>query len=163
MADNHPKQDLVFTQIFDAPLEKVWAAWTKPEMLKIWWGPDQFQCPTAIIDFREGGTSLVSMASPALGFPEQFSTWHYQKIEPMQRFEYLHNLSDKEGHPIDPVSVDMPADFPKNMHFVIMFEDLEGGKTRLTVTEKDWPMGQMMEMSKLGMKQCLNKLDQFLR
>ena len=29
---------------------------------------------------------------------------------------------------------------------------------RLTVTEKGWPVGQMMETSRMGLEQCLNKM-----
>jgi hypothetical protein len=28
----------------------------------------------------------------------------------------------------------------------------------MTVTEHDWPVGQMMELSKLGLNQCLDKM-----
>jgi hypothetical protein len=31
-------------------------------------------------------------------------------------------------------------------------------RTEVTVTEFDWPVGQMMELSKQGMEQCLDKM-----
>jgi uncharacterized protein YndB with AHSA1/START domain len=139
-------------------MERVWNAWTDPALIKRWWGPDHFECPTARIDFREGGTSLVSMASPEYGFPEQYSTWRYTKIVPHERIEYIHNLADPEGNPLDPASAGMPPDFPQEMQHIVAFKDLGGARTRLTVTEKDWPDGQMMELSRQGMEQCLDKL-----
>src|SRR4030095_6717295 len=58
------KRDLVFTRVFDAPIAQVWKAWSDPELIKKWWGPDRFACPLAKIDFRVGGTSLVCMLAP---------------------------------------------------------------------------------------------------
>ncbi|MCC6934477.1 MAG: SRPBCC domain-containing protein [Candidatus Yanofskybacteria bacterium] len=155
---NAPTQDLVFTHTFDAPVAKVWRAWTESDALRQWWGPDNFECPTAVMDVREGGVSLVSMASPKLGFPEQYSTWRYLRVVPLERIEYVHNLADKDGNTISPASVGMPSDFPENQIHIVTFKDLGDGRTRLTVTEKGWAPGQMAEMSKMGMEQCLEKL-----
>ncbi|MGQ0798135.1 MAG: SRPBCC domain-containing protein, partial [Methanobacteriota archaeon] len=35
---------------------------------------------------------------------------------------------------------------------------LGDGNTEVTVTEYGWTVGQMMEMSKLGLEQCLDKM-----
>ncbi len=36
------KRDLVLTRVFDAPVERVWKAWTDPEHVMQWWGSDGF-------------------------------------------------------------------------------------------------------------------------
>jgi uncharacterized protein YndB with AHSA1/START domain len=41
------KQDLVFTRVFDAPIGRVWKAWSEPEEVRRWWGPKGFTCPIA--------------------------------------------------------------------------------------------------------------------
>jgi uncharacterized protein YndB with AHSA1/START domain len=150
------KHNLIVTRVFDAPVELVWKAWTDPQMVKKWWGPNGFTCPVAKIDFREGGTSIVCMSSPEHG--SLYSTWQYWEIVPMQRIEYIHNLADKDGTKIDPTSIGMPADFPQDLRNLVTFKDLGDGKTELTVTEYDWPVGQMIEMSKMGLEQCLDKM-----
>jgi len=61
------KEDLVVSRVLDAPVEQVWKAWTDPEHVMRWWGPDHFTAPVAKIDFREGGISLVCMSSPEYG------------------------------------------------------------------------------------------------
>lgn len=157
------KKDLAITRVIDVPTALAWKAWSDAELVKRWWGPNDFTAPSCKMDFREGGTSLVSMASPKLGFPEQFSTWHYTKIVPMKRIEYIHNLADTRGNAIDPASVGMPADFPQDLLNIITFEDLGNGKTKITVTEKDWPVGHMMELSRIGMEQCLDKMERALK
>lgn len=163
MNNNANKKDLIFSRVFTAPVKRVWQMWSDADLIKKWWGPDNFECPTAKIDFSEGGTSLVSMVSPKLGFPEQYSTWRYTKIVPLERIEYVLNLSDKDGNRIDPTSINMPADFPQDILNIVTFEDLGGGRTKITVTEKDWPVGKMMEMSKMGMEQCLDKMVKALK
>jgi uncharacterized protein YndB with AHSA1/START domain len=157
--DSVAKQDLVIERIFDAPLALVWRAWVEPELVMQWWGPTGFTCPSCRMDFREGGTTLVCMrAPPAFGGHDMYSTWSYRRIEPDRRIEYIHNLADKDGRPIDPSALGMPADFPQNQRHVIEFNDLGGNRTRLVVTEYGWTVGQMMEMSKMGMAQCLDKM-----
>ena len=100
------RRDLVVTRLFNAPLWLVWKAWSDPEYVMQWWGPEGFTSPLAQIDFREGATSLVCMSSPEYG--DHYSTWRYEKIVPMQRIEYIHNLADKDGNPVDPVKMGMP-------------------------------------------------------
>ena len=153
------KTDLVMTRVFDAGIEQVWKAWVDPSDVMRWWGPTGCTCPMAQIDFREGGVSLVSMHPPKeFGDQDLYSTWAYRKIAPMERIEYIHNLADKDGHKIDPTSLGMPPDFPRDQRHTILFKALGANKTELTVTEHDWPVGQMMEMSRMGMEQCLDKM-----
>jgi uncharacterized protein YndB with AHSA1/START domain len=154
--NNVKKRDLVVTRLFDAPLPLVWKAWSDPEYVMQWWGPEGFTSPLAKMDFREGATSLVCMSSPEYG--DHYSTWQYEKIVPMQRIEYIHNLADEGGNKIDPVKMGMPPDFPQDQRHTVTFKDLGNGKTEMTVTEYDWTVGQMMEMSKMGLNQCLDKM-----
>ncbi|MBS1910482.1 MAG: SRPBCC domain-containing protein [Bacteroidetes bacterium] len=149
-------ENLVFTRTFNAPVAEVWRLWSDPEYVRRWWGPDIFTCPLANIDFREGGTSLVCMSAPQFG--DLYSTWRYVTIEPMKRIEYIHNLADSGGNRIDPAAIGMPADFPQDQRHVITFQPLDNEHTEMTVTEYGWAPGQMMEMSKLGMTQCLEKM-----
>jgi uncharacterized protein YndB with AHSA1/START domain len=153
------KKDLVMTRVFDASVEQVWKAWSDPDDVMRWWGPTGFTSPMAKMDFRERGTSLVCMRPPKeFGDQDMYSTWTYQRIVPMERIEYIHNLADRDGHKIDPVTLGMPSDFPQDQRHAITFKRLSGNKTELTVTEYDWPVGQMMEMSRMGMEQCLDKM-----
>lgn len=161
MSDDQ-KQDLVFKHVFEAPLETVWRLWSEPEMFKLWWGPDKFDCPMAKINFKEGETSVVSMISKELGFPEQFSAMRYTKIVPYERIEYIHNMADSNGNKVDPKALGLPADFPQDQLQIVTLKDLGNNKTEMTITEKGWVPGQMMKMSKLGMEQCLVKMDKAL-
>jgi len=106
-------------------LKLVWRAWSDPEHIKKWWGPQGFTAPLVQVDFREGATTLVCMSSPQHG--EHYSTWRYEKIIPMLLIEYIHTLADKDGNKVDPVKQGMPADFPQDQKHTVTFKDLGNG------------------------------------
>ena len=56
--------ELTITRIFDAPRELAWKAWTEPERLKKWWGPQYFTAPVIKNDLRVGGKYLNCMRGP---------------------------------------------------------------------------------------------------
>jgi uncharacterized protein YndB with AHSA1/START domain len=47
--------EIVVTRVFDAPRSRVFKAWTDPERMKQWWGPNGFTMPYCKIDLRPGG------------------------------------------------------------------------------------------------------------
>lgn len=54
----HPGKDereVIFTRVFAAPRELVFRAWTEPELIRQWWGPQGYDTPVAEIDLRPGG------------------------------------------------------------------------------------------------------------
>lgn len=53
--------ELVITRTFDAPRALVWQAWTDPEHVKRWWGPQGFHNETCIADLRVGGGFRLAM------------------------------------------------------------------------------------------------------
>ena len=153
------KRDLVVVRLFDAPVERVWKAWTVPEQVMRWWGPTGFTSPSCKIDFREGGKFLFCMRAPKefQGGQDFYTAGVYKKIVPMKLIEFTQGLSDKDGAPVDPTTLGMPADFPKEIRSALAFKRV-GDKTELTATEYDWTVGQMLEMSESGLKECLDKL-----
>jgi uncharacterized protein YndB with AHSA1/START domain len=160
VSDNNPMmQDLVFTRVLTSPVEEVWKAWSNPEYIIQWWGPDGFTCPQAKMDFREGGISLVCMRAPKeYGGQDFYNSWTYKSIMPMQQIEFISHSTDKDGNKLDPDKLGMPSDKPKEVRHLVVFKELGNGKTELTVTEYNWTVGRMMEMSKMGMEQCLKKM-----
>ena len=148
-------RDLVVTRIFDAPVEQVWKAWSDPDQVMRWWGPHGFTAPVAKMDFREGGTSLVCMSAP--GFGDLYNTWTYREIKPMRQIEFIQHFADKDGNKIDPVSIGLPPDIPKEVRHVVTFKDA-GNKTEMTVTEFGYTSEQTLEISKSGLEGCLDKM-----
>jgi uncharacterized protein YndB with AHSA1/START domain len=146
------------TRTFDAPVEMVWKVWTEPELIKRWWGPKHFTSPVAKIDFREGGTSLVSMRAPKeMGGQEFYSIWVYVKIIPLETIEFIQSLSDKDGNKTDPTRVGMPADFPADIKTVVQFRVIEKNKTEMTVTEYA-EFGSISNFAQIGLEQSIEKM-----
>jgi uncharacterized protein YndB with AHSA1/START domain len=159
MSQNSPvkpgTRNVDVTRVFDAPIALVWKAWTDPQHIMRWWGPDNFTSPSCEVDFREGGTTIACMRSPQ--GQDFYNTWHYQKIVPMERIEYLQSLSDKDGNTIDPTTVGMPANFPQDVQTVLTFKAL-GDKTEIHIIEYGFPEGQLAEYAVMGMEQSLDKM-----
>jgi len=146
------------SRVFNASVEAVWKVWTDPELVMQWWGPDKFTCPSAKIDFREGGISLVCMRAPKdFGGQDIFSIWTYRKIVPHQSIEFIQNLADTNGKKQKPVSLGMPPDFPEDIRTVVTFKDIGKNKTEMTVIEYA-DFGQMTEFAKIGLEQSLDKM-----
>ena len=53
------------TRTFDAPRVLVFSAWTKPEHLAQWWGPDGFAVEVRTLDLRPGGELRYTMTATA--------------------------------------------------------------------------------------------------
>ncbi len=58
------ENEIISTRIFDYPTAKLWEAWTNPDHLKIWWGPNGFTNTFDEYDFSEGGVWRFTMHSP---------------------------------------------------------------------------------------------------
>jgi hypothetical protein len=59
---------------------------------------------------------------------------------------------------MEPAKLGLPPEMPQEVRNEVTFKDLGNGKTEVTVTEYDWTVGQMREMSKVGLEQCLDKM-----
>lgn len=57
-------RDLVLTRLIPATPDKLYRAWTEPELLKRWFAPSPWTTPHAELDVRAGGSSLIVMRSP---------------------------------------------------------------------------------------------------
>jgi uncharacterized protein YndB with AHSA1/START domain len=55
------ERELVLTRVLDAPRALVFHAWTDPEHLVRWWGPQGFTTPSCTMDVRPGGAWRICM------------------------------------------------------------------------------------------------------
>jgi len=153
----------IVNRVFNAPIELLWKAWTDPEMLMKWWGPENFISPNCKMDFQVNGMSIVCMRAPIeFGGQDLYNTWTYTKIVPMETIEFIMKLSDKDGNVIDPVSVGLRSDFPKQVYTTITFQSI-GEKTEMRIVEKEFPEVQMFEFAEIGLNQSLNKIENILK
>lgn len=131
---NETHRNLVITRIINAPIEKVWTAWTDPEHVKTWWGPKGFTAPVIQIDLREGGKYLFSMRSPE--GQDFWSVGTFLEIDPPHRIVMTDSFADENGNIVNPSYYNMSADFPLKTTFSVIFE-ADGQATRLTLKYDD--------------------------
>src|SRR3954452_558478 len=69
-------QQVLITRIFDAPRAAVFEAWTDPEQVARWFGPEGVDVPreAVVIDLRVGGRYELEMVRPDTGarFPLRY-------------------------------------------------------------------------------------------
>lgn len=85
------RTDLKLSRVIRAPREKVFAAWTKPELLVQWWGPGLVTCPEAQVDLREGGEYRIANLHP-----DGSTTWisgRFELVRPPEELAYTWNVS----------------------------------------------------------------------
>ncbi len=154
-------------KIFDAPREKVWEAWTKPELIKKWWGPEGFTAPSVKIDLRVGGIYTYAMRGPEGSQWDRvmYSSGIFKEIVPMEKIVATDYFSDEQGNKIKPSQEGQDADFPTEMTSTILFEEIEGGKTKLTILyPKPENEKQFQAMLKSGMKEgWMSSLDKLAK
>lgn len=80
---------------FAATRDKVWAAWTKSELLDQWWAPKPWKARTKSMDFTEGGFWLYAMVGP--DGSEHWARADYHAIKEGESFSALDAFCDENG------------------------------------------------------------------
>ncbi len=146
-------RELVLTRIFDAPSEKVFRAWTEPELIKQWFAPLPWTTPYAETDVRPGGSNLITMRSPeGEDYP---NPGVYLEVVENERLV----ITDAYTRAWE------PSEQPF-MTLILTFEDL-GGKTRYTARVLHWSVADRERHEQMGFHQgwgqCADQLAELLR
>jgi uncharacterized protein YndB with AHSA1/START domain len=155
--------DLAVTRVLDAPPEEAWRAWSEGEYVMRWWGPTGFTSPSAEMDFRVGGTSLVGMRAPAeYGGQDMYNSWTYREIVEPERIEFVLDFVDAAGTPLEDGSI--PPGVRRPVRHVITLRPTTGGtaggvRTELTVREFGYATAEARDISQAGLEQCLDKME----
>jgi uncharacterized protein YndB with AHSA1/START domain len=144
---------LKIERIMDAPMERIWRAWSEPDLVKQWWGPQGYSCPEAKITFREGGQYTFAMKSPE--GKVIWSSGTYQKIDPTVKIAFTDYFSDEFVKSITAAQAGMP-DFP-DLLFVTVELSKKAGETLMTITHEGIPE-HMKEDCRNGWNQSFDKM-----
>lgn len=102
-----PALDLVLERTIPVPPERVWAAWTEPELLMQWFTPAPWKTVAAELDVRPGGGCVTTMESPE---GERFpNAGCYLQVEPNRLLVFTSVMTD-DFRPI--VMGNGPGDLP---------------------------------------------------
>jgi uncharacterized protein YndB with AHSA1/START domain len=139
---------------FDAQLPLVWKAWTTPELLDQWWGPQPWRTETKSMDFREGGTWLYAMVGPE--GEKHWSFFNYEQIEIEHFFSGKDGFCDEHGL----VNPAMPQNEWKNT-----FES-QGGQTLVNMLLQFTKLEDLETIIQMGFQEGLtmglNQLESLL-
>ena len=112
------ERELVITRIFDAPRRLVFQAWTEPDRVARWWGPQGFTTVYHDMDIRPGGAFRVCMRSPEDA--EHWKQGVYREVVEPERLVFTFGWEDADGKPGHQTLV------------TVTFAE-RGGKTELTL------------------------------
>ena len=147
------ERELVLTRVFDAPREKVYRAWTDPELLKQWFVPRPWSIAAADLDVRGGGASRIVMRDPdGNDYPNEGV---YLEVVENERLVFT-----------DAYTAGWQPTEKPFFTGIITFEDIGGGKTRYTARARHWTMEAKEEHEKMGFHegwgQCADQLAELL-
>ena len=91
------ERELVITRVLDAPRRLVFKAWTEPERVVRWWGPQGFTMPSCKMDVRPGGAFRFCMRSP--DGTDHWLQGVYREIAEPERLVLTWAWEDAEGKP----------------------------------------------------------------
>lgn len=152
--------DLILERFFHAPVERVWKAWTEPEMVKKWWGPREYTSPVAKIDFRVGGRTINCMRGP--DGRDTWSTGVYQEIIPLKKVVVTDSFADEKGNVVPGSYYGMDDDFPLELLLTVTFTE-DHGNTHLRLVHSGMPLGEQMDAARDGWSTSLDKLEELLK
>jgi uncharacterized protein YndB with AHSA1/START domain len=138
-------REATIVRVFEAPREVVWRAWTEPEHVAAWWGPDGISTPLESIemDVQPGGVFRLTMvAENGRQFPTEMV---YHEVVPPERLVYGWQAQRGLGAGI----------------VTVTFVDL-GGRTELTNHFAGYATDQIAVVAQVGTEQQLSKLERHL-
>jgi uncharacterized protein YndB with AHSA1/START domain len=100
---NFKERSIIVSREFDAPIEKVWQAYTDSSLLDQWWGPSPWKAETKRMNFKPGGYWLYAMVGP--GGEKHWARMNYIAIDHLQGFDIEDVFCDEEGK----VNSDLPV------------------------------------------------------
>ncbi len=142
------------TRDFDAPVEKVWSAWTEPKLLDEWWAPRPWKAVTQSMDFRKDGTWFYYMQGPE--GERHYCRIDYKSITPKTGYEGNDAFCDENGN--------INNEFP-GMHWKVQFTPAGSAtKTEIEITFKSvTDMEKIIEMGfEEGFAAAHKNLDELL-
>ncbi len=132
--------DLVFERTLNAPIQKVFEAWTTPDVLAKWFAPGPMGINIGHVDARVGGDYAITM----IGDDGEYTCFGtYTAVQPHTHLAFTFNWKQ----------VPLPKD---TVCTVDLKED--GGKTHMRFVHKGFPDAESRSNHEEGWLGCLDKL-----
>ncbi len=147
-----PTKTVYITAEFDAGLDLVWDAYTKPELLDQWWAPKPLTSRTKVMDFEVGGRRFYAMVMP--DGQERWSVQKYKSITPKTNFKFYNTFADADEN------LQLPGS-----DWDLSFSE-QNGTTKVTVSIYNESLERLEKLIEMGFRQgftmTLNHLEELL-
>jgi len=137
------ERELVLERLVDVDPDKLFRAWTEPELLVQWFTPKPWTTSSAQLDVRPGGSSLIIMRSP-------------EGHEFPNRGIYLDIIKNKRIVFTD-AFVDAWAPSEKPFMTATITFNAEGGQTKYVARVQHWSVADREAHEKMGFHEGWSK------
>ncbi len=141
------ERELVVTRIIDAPRGLVFKAWTQPEHIARWWGPQGYTTIHCDMDIRVGGAYRFGMRSPE--GKEHWKRGVFRDIVEPERVVFSFAWEDTRGEP------------GHELLTTVTFEAV-GEKTRLTLRQGVFETREGRDGHVSGWTSCFERFAEYV-
>ena len=120
--------EYVLEREFDAPRELVWKAWTDPELVARWYGPN-IETVIHAFDLEAGGAWLNEMK---MGDNSMFSKMVFQEVMAPEKMVWHHHSSTDADW--NDIANPMMPGWPRLLLTTVTFQD-DGDKTNVRLSQ----------------------------
>lgn len=143
-----PGLSLQIEREYSAPLGLVYEAWTRPEHLKHWWGPEGYEVISVELDLRQGGRYRVCIRSAEGQVYCMGGVYH--EIAANARLVFGFAWEDAAGQPL-----------PGTLVTVTFAES--GGRTKVSFGQTGFPNEAVRDGHLGGWNSCFDRLGEHLK
>jgi uncharacterized protein YndB with AHSA1/START domain len=138
------KTRLEISRVIEAPRDRVYAAWTDPEQLKQWFGPENVKTRELVADARTGGTFRWDIINSE--GEEMTMRGEFRELQPDKKIVFTWQWEDDEDW--------------KNRTSIVTVDlyDRDGG-TELRLTHEQLPNEESRDGHTRGWESALDKLE----
>jgi uncharacterized protein YndB with AHSA1/START domain len=135
---------LIVRKTIRAKAERLFAAWTVPAQLKVWWGPQGVKCVDAEVDLRHGGRYRIGNQLPDGKI--LWITGEFELIEAPRKLVYTWRIEPETA---------------SSERVTVQFE-ASGEYTEVIITHERIASEELKQMHQQGWVGCLEGLARFV-
>ena len=141
------ERELVITRVLDAPRRRVFQAWTEPDRVARWWGPQGFTTVYHDMAIRPGGAFRFCIRSPE--GTEHWKQGVYREVVEPERLVFTFAWEDADGK-------------PGHQTLVTLTFAERGDKTELTLHQSVFESVERRDEHQRGWTSTLERLAEYL-
>jgi uncharacterized protein YndB with AHSA1/START domain len=157
------KNTFMLTRTFNAPRQVVFNAFSTPEAMNAWWGPEGMQNTVISLDFTPGGIFHFRMEGHGV---INYGRFEFGNIHPYDLLEFTNSFADENAQ-IIPAPFDIAI--PAQIFYRLRFSE-QDGKTLLEMTgqpvnasaEEAAGFNEISDSMQEGFEGTFRQLDAFL-